>query len=427
MADVQPFKGIRYNTKDLGSKLCPPYDVISDIQQKHLHQSSPNNAVRLELGFSDSSDSEFDNKYTRAAKLLEDWLEDGTLVVEKSPAIYVIQEKFQHEGKRFTRQSIIARVRLEDFSNGVVLPHEETSQGPKKDRFGVISATNANLSPLMGIYREDQGSIANLILNTVKTPPDASAFYESETINLWSLRESQWTKIITQSLKEKKIYLADGHHRYETSLNYMNAHNQKAKMSPDDPKNFVMMCLIEINDPGLIVLPYHRILRNLSDLQVVNIMGNINNIFERESFPLNLNNNPVRVIESLIKSGGANQSSIGLLEYGSETVQILRLKQIETTESILDQCITQILGKKIIEPVVGNQQEAVENGLITYTHDSMELANLVLTGKWHFGFILPSLPLDIFESVVRSGERLPIKSTYFSPKLPTGLVINELV
>lgn len=214
MADVQSFKGLRYNTEDLGSKLCPPYDVISEIQQKHLHESNPYNAVRLELGISNSSDSEYNNRYTRAAKLLEDWLKDGTLVVEKRPAIYVIQEKFQHEGKQCTRGSIIARVRLEDFSHGVVLPHEQTSQGPKKDRFGILSATNANLSPLMGIYRDDEAIIADLILKTVNTPPDASALYETGSINLWSLRESESTEIITECLKGKKIYLADGHHRY---------------------------------------------------------------------------------------------------------------------------------------------------------------------------------------------------------------------
>ena len=143
MADVQPFRGLRYRTQDLGKELCPPYDVISSHEQSALYELSPNNAIRLELGISDASDSDSDNRYTRASILLADWVKEGILIRDDTPTIYVIRETFVHEGIRKIRRSLFARVRLEEFSRGIVLPHEETSSGPKKDRLGLIKETNA--------------------------------------------------------------------------------------------------------------------------------------------------------------------------------------------------------------------------------------------------------------------------------------------
>ena len=168
MADVQPFRGLRYRTGNLGKELCPPYDVISSDEQSALYELSPNNAIRLELGISDASDSDTDNRYTRAGTLLAGWVNEGVLVRDDTPTIYAIREKFNHDGIQKSRRSIFARVRLEEFSRGIVLPHEETSSGPKKDRLGLIKETNANLSPIMGIYRDN-----TCLLYTSPSPRDS--------------------------------------------------------------------------------------------------------------------------------------------------------------------------------------------------------------------------------------------------------------
>ena len=160
MADIQPFRGLRYSlgpNADLSQLLCPPYDVISPELQLELHQSSPHNAVRLEFGMDLPADSAIDNRYTRAARLLEEWSSSGTLLIEEEPAFYLLQEDFSQQGHSMTRRSILAAVRLEEFARKIVLPHEETSQGPKKDRMELLTATGANLSPLMSIYRDHSG------------------------------------------------------------------------------------------------------------------------------------------------------------------------------------------------------------------------------------------------------------------------------
>ena len=221
MADVQPFRGLRYRTEDLGKELCPPYDVISSEEQSKLYELSPNNAIRLELGISDASDSDTDNRYTRAGQLLSSWVNNGVLIRDDTPTIYAIREKFNHDGVQKSRRSIFARVRLEEFSRGIVLPHEETSSGPKKDRLGLIKATNANLSPIMGIYRDNTGDISDLLSGTMNQTPNDSANYDQGTIELWAIEDTRINEQITNCLKNSAIYLADGHHRYETSLAYM--------------------------------------------------------------------------------------------------------------------------------------------------------------------------------------------------------------
>ena len=425
MADVQPFRGLRYRTEDLGKELCPPYDVISSDEQSKLYELSPNNAIRLELGISDASDSDTDNRYTRAGQLLSSWVNKGVLIRDDTPTIYAIREKFNHDGVQKSRRSIFARVRLEEFSRGIVLPHEETSSGPKKDRLGLIKATNANLSPIMGIYRDNTGDISDLLSGTMNQTPNDSANYDQGTIELWAIEDTRINEQITNCLKNSFIYLADGHHRYETSLAYMEHQNTLTPLSESDPCRFILMCLIEIEDPGLIVLPYHRIMRHLSDAQFDTMLNLIRTHFEVQEFNLSDTPKPVHKIQIM---QGQDQSCLGLIANQTNTLYILtRNSDTESHISPLEKCMTQFLGKNVIEPVVGSQQEAVEKGMLTYTHDSGELETLVLTGEWQSGFVLPPLSLDLFESVVSDGQRLPIKSTYFSPKLPTGLVINQLI
>ena len=425
MADVQPFKGLRYQTKDLGKELCPPYDVISSEEQATFHQLSPNNAIRLELGVLDAADSITNNRYTRAGKLLADWINNGILTRENQPTIYAVRETFMHDGVAKTRKSIFARVRLEEFSKGVILPHEETSAGPKKDRLGLIKETNSNLSPIMGIYRDSTGTINDLLSQAMSHDPSDSANYNEGTIELWAINDTSSNAYITKSLKDSQIYLADGHHRYETSLEYIEYQNKKSSSSKDDPFNFILMCLIEIDDPGLIVLPYHRIIKNLSDIQFEAMMNLIKDNFHTQEFDLSQTPNPVQVIERL---QGKKQTCLGLIANQTNKLYVLNLSNaIKCQTSPLEQCMTQFLSKKIIEPIIGSQQKAVESEMLTYTHDSTELETLVLSQKWQSGFVLPPLSLDLFEAVVSNGQRLPIKSTYFSPKLPTGLVINQLI
>ena len=433
MADVQPFRGLRYSLgpgEDLGQLLCPPYDIISPGQQVELHDRSLHNAVRLELGIDLPTDSAEVNRYTRAAQLLEEWLRQGTLLAEREAAYYLLQEDFSHRGRFMTRRSILARVRLEDFSKRTVLPHEETSQGPKRDRMELLTATAANLSPVMAIYRDPSGQVNAAIDRVTAEPPLARANYDDARIQLWVVADRMTAQTISESLKNTPVYLADGHHRYETALRYRDIQRAAGNQRDDDGHNFVMMSLIEISDPGLLVLPYHRVIKGVSPADLERMRGMLRETFHVE--PLHERHeregDTTSHLQAYLEETGDDQIVLGLLESGADRASLLTLRQPPgTSSSPLERCATLVLGRSILEPSLGTQQDAVERGFLRYTHDAKEVHSLVQSGDYQLGFILPPMSLDLFEEVVLSGERLPIKSTYFSPKLPTGLVINRLV
>jgi uncharacterized protein (DUF1015 family) len=434
MADVQPFRGMRYSAqliKDLGDLLCPPYDVISPELQGELHDRSPYNAVRLELGVELPTDSEAANRYTRAASLLEEWLAAEVLLPESTAVFYLLQEEFPHLGRGRTRHSILARVRLEEYSRRVVLPHEETSQGPKKDRLELLSATGANLSPILAIYSDPSRRTRELIERTTLETPLFNTGYSDTRIRMWAISDEGAVETVRESLRDAPIYLADGHHRYETALRYREMQRAGGVGTEGEAgHDFVMMSLIDVQDPGLLVLPYHRVLKGLSPDNLERVMGLVRETFDiqpLDTMPGGSGDAGTR-LEERIEAIGASQVVLGLLEHGPDRASLLTLREpAGASPSPLERCATWVLGRKVLEPVLGTQQEAVEKGILHFTHDSGEVSSLMKSGDFQLGFVLPPMPLDLFEEVVLSGERLPLKSTYFSPKLPTGLVINRLV
>ncbi|MBF8266528.1 MAG: hypothetical protein HW388_36 [Dehalococcoidia bacterium] len=434
MAEIQPFKGIRYNPQlasNLERLLCPPYDVITPEQQRELHNRSPYNVIRLELGMSQPSDSDGANRYTRAAALLEEWLGQGVLVSEKKAAFYLLQEEFPHLGRVRTRRSLLARVRLEDFSRRVVIPHEETSQGPKRDRMELLKATRANLSPIMGIYRDPSGDLSALLGRAMAGPPLVRADYGDSHIRLWALAEEGAMEAIRGSLKDAPVFLADGHHRYETALLYRDIQRARGgARDGEDGHGFVMMTLTEISDPGLLALPYHRLVRGLSPGELERVVA----LAKKTFAPISLAAKPglddeaaLHLMEQL-EGVARTQVALGLLEHGAEGASILALRGSPgASSSPLERCATWVLAKRVLEPGLRSQEEAVERGILRFTPDPQEVYRLVRGGDFQMGFLLPPLDMDLFEEVVLSGERMPLKSTYFTPKLPTGLVINRLV
>ena len=428
MADVQPFRGIRYDAVedgDLSRLLCPPYDVISKKLQGRLHDSSPYNAVRLELGLDSPDDSDDCNRYTRAAALLDEWLDNGVLRHEDRPSFYLLREEFPHRGSRSRRLSLIARVRLEELSAGVILPHEFTSPAPKKDRHALLTATQANLSPIMSVYRDRTGHLGDLIDAVAARTPIAEASHEDVGITLWSIQDEAETSAITRALSDAPIYLADGHHRYETALQYRE--ERRSAGAAGGPQDFIMMSLLEIAMPGLIVLPYHRLVRGLSQEQTDELSRRVEESFEVEPVDVQ-GGDAAAALEERLEAVESGRIALGLLSDGGASASLLTQRDTPgPSSSPLKRCVTWVVGSKLLSPVLGSEAEAVDRGMLHYTHDSAEVAQAVTAGVFQLGLVLPPTSLDLFEDVVLSGERMPIKSTYFSPKLPTGLVINRLV
>ena len=427
MADVQPFRGIRFDADkglDLSRLLCPPYDIISGDLQRSLHDSDPHNAIRLEFGLDSAGDSDDSNRYTRAADLLDEWLSSGVLKREERPAFYVMREEFEHHGARLQRHSIIARVGLEELTAEVIIPHERTSPAPKRDRHALLTATQANLSPIMSIYRDRTGSIAGLIYAATAGAPLAEATHADVNITLWSIHDEAEVASITAALVDAPIYLADGHHRYETALRYRD--EQRRAGAGDGPHDYVMMSLLEITMPSIVVLPYHRLLRGLSEEQAEDLWRRVRDSFDVQPVDVS-GGDAAAALEQRLAALAPGSFSLGVLVEGDASAYVLTLRvPPPPTSPALARCVAWIVANRLVSPVLVSEADAVDSGSLYYTHNTTEVTRCIEQGHFQVGFVLPQVPLDLFEEVVLSGGLMPIKSTYFIPKLPTGLVINRL-
>ena len=426
MAEVRPFRGIRYDSAvDLGEVLCPPYDVISTAQQRELHEKNHFNAIRLEFGVEAPTDTETDNRYTRAAYTLEEWIKDGVLTVEENECYYILEEGFHHLGAARNRTSLVARVKVEEFHKRVVLPHEETSSAPKKDRMQILQATQANLSPIMSIYRDGQGVVGRIIKEKKQSSPVVDVEYQEINIKLWVISDKSQTEEISKSFVHTPIYLADGHHRYETALKY----SQEAQATEGAHK-FVMMSLLEIDDPGLLVLPYHRMLRDIADKEEALLNSIKENFVLMEDKRVNNKQEQIEelgmMLERSLASNSAELRFSVIYENGSRIATFSMGENLDDSVNSLEKCPTWILEQKVLRPLMGPLEIIVDKGQLHFSHDATEVLAEVSSGQYSIGLLLPPMPLKLFEEVVFSGQRMPIKSTYFSPKLPTGVVINQL-
>ncbi len=270
MPEVTPFRAIRFDHDRLGGDystvLAPPYDVLDRIDKDALLAHNEHNIVAIDLPHIPPKSRGPDEAYAHSAKLLSQWLSSGVLVKETSPAIYVYHQTFEHEGKTFTRKKFIARVRLHPFSDGVVLPHERTFGGPKEDRLALMQATKCHLSPIFGLYTDPENDIHRALSSTVNQPPQAVATMDHVLNKFWIVTDTVVIDAVVSSMADKNIYIADGHHRYGTALSYRDWVCDRAggSLPGDHPANYVMFVLASMDDPGCVILPYHRALADLS-------------------------------------------------------------------------------------------------------------------------------------------------------------------
>ncbi len=435
MADVRPFRGLRYNPKltpDLAKVLCPPYDVISPQLQEALYQRSPYNIVRLEYGKAPPEESPGLDRYTAAARLLAQWRRQEVLVAEQSPAFYLLRQRFTDNlGRPGERHVLFGRVRLEEFSKGIVLPHEETAEGPKRDRLALLSACRANLSPIMGLYRDPTGSIAQTCREAQRQPPLYQVKDgEGEELTLWSIFQATGSEAIERALAPSPIYLADGHHRYETALFYRDS--QRGQGSGEEDAGYAMMGLMDLGDPGLQVQGYHRVLSGLDAAAEARLTSYLERDFEvvaATDLPEASQAACLRV-RALLTEQPSSRRAIGLADRHGRRFRLLalrqeayaRLRQRSPSAPELVECDPWVVQEAVLNPLlVPSSQGSAPT--VEYVHDEEDALRRLHAGTAQAALLLPPLPLDLFEKVVRQGIRLPPKSTYFTPKLPTGLVI----
>lgn len=444
MAEIKPFHGVLYNKAkvgDLSKVMAPPYDVISPKKQDDLYSRHQNNIVRLEFGKINPGDTEKDDRYTRAASWLGKWLNEGALVKDESPAIYYYTQTYTPKGSgKQTRKGFIALSRLEEFGKGGILPHEKTLSGPKADRLRLMLACDANLSCIFSLYSE-RGLKTNMLLDSAVrgTDPVVDVLDDDGIENrLWRVVDSAVIKSVTEGMKDKALFIADGHHRYETALNYRNIMREKAgNRTGNEPYDFVMMYFSNMDDEGMTIWPTHRIIHSLKGFEAGRFMDECARYFDIEEFDFSSSTEQEirREFLSSLESRGAEKTSFGLHVKGKDPYILLSLKSREIMDKVFGDRIPEVfksldvtvLHSLILSKILGITQESQEKQEnLVYVKSYDEALSAMKKEENQLVFLLNPTRIGQVEAVAEAGFVMPQKSTYFYPKLLSGLVINLL-
>ena len=433
MADVRPFRGLRYhlNGIDLAAVLTPPYDVIAPDQQAEYYARDPRNIIRLELGRDEPHDDTLVNRYTRAAATFADWRLGGDLMLDPAPTLYIYQQRFRVEDHDYTRTSLIGQVRLEPWDANIILPHERTLAKPKDDRLKLLRACAANLSPIMALYDDSQRSIGKVLARATKGDPLVACIDDAgEHHLLWAITDPTVTAQLSATFATQQLFIADGHHRYETALAYRDEVRELQRgLLPDEAANFVMMALVATSDPGLVVLPTHRLVNGLSDAQMVQLSTTLGQYWTVEAIT---EDDAEALTKRLAASGTAE--TVAAIVVTPDQQWLLRIteagrQRLATTDEPtawqrLDVAAAQEL---ILGGALGIDRAAIAAGdQVRYTRDAAQALDAVANGAAQVAILLnPTQPAQV-RDVASAGGRMPQKSTYFYPKLITGLVINPV-
>lgn len=425
MAELQPFRALHYNPAQvrLNDVLAPPYDVISPEEREELQKRSPYNIIHLILGQKHiGSGEQADAEYAKAGENWRNWQSEGALVEDEAPAFYVYEQQFFHEGDLFTRTGLVAAVHLEAYENGVIFPHEKTFPGPKQDRLRLMETVHANLDSVFGLY-DGQSADMSAFLKAAKSQPSllAGKSPDGQTHTVWEIRDPEAVAEIQNAFASAQIVIADGHHRYETALNYR---EQQQVAGNDSPSlDYVMMTLCDIRDPGLLVLPTHRLVAGMNGdtpasalgaglAQIVNV--SLSNTFRVEN--VGSGSHTMSRLESMAKEG----RSVYGAYYGEDQGYVLIPKapafyryeeMAHFSEQILER-LPEILEVKEIR--------------VSYSHSAAEAVCQVNAGNAWIAFLLQGLPVGEVYEAARNNHLMPEKSTYFYPKLQSGLLMRAL-
>jgi uncharacterized protein (DUF1015 family) len=442
MAKIVPFRGFRYDLKrveDPAAVMAPPYDVISPDLQENLYRRDPHNVIRLILGKTSAADSERDNRYTRAAADFQQWQQEGVLTRDTEPSIYLYDQKYPTEGGEIVvRKGFIALTRLEDFSSGMVKPHEKTLAGPKADRLLLTKACGANFSPIFSLYSDPCCVLESLTRKEKERLPDVEVADDDGVIHrLWRVMNPSIVSKSQELLDKKPLFIADGHHRYETAMNYRDFMREKnPSFSGKELFNYVLMYFANMEDQGLMIFPTHRLVFNLPDFRLDPILATLQKYFEIEAQSFDLTDVAARMnIREQLRQRGEQRHTLALYA-GGETVYFLGLRDEKEMDRFFEPRAPKalrtldvsILHRLILEDTLGITAEAQEQQTnLKYVKNFEEPFSLVRDGKCQLSFLMNPTRMSEVRDVANAGEKMPQKSTYFYPKLLTGLVINKIV
>jgi uncharacterized protein (DUF1015 family) len=446
MPTIRPFRGLRYNLAQVGSLsevVAPPYDVIDEDFQERLYAASPYNFVRLELTKREPTDTGDEAVYERAASLFRQWVRDGVLQFEPDPAVYVYHQVFDYAGRTHTRRGFMTRVELERFGEGKIYPHEQTHSKAKDDRLRLTRACCANMSQIYGLYPDPQNQIQNVLEAVIAGTAGIEAVdHLGVTHRLWPITSQQVIGEVSSLIEDLPMFVADGHHRYETACNYRDelAAESGGTLPADHPANFVLTMVMSMDDPGLLVLPTHRLFHGVHSLNAEDLAARIGNAFDCEIVGegSKATEQVWQQIEELDDQGAMalftrSDQKWTLLtanEHTAEHMQRVASDQslewrslgVSMLHSLVIDDLLELRGHPkpkyvhLVEEVVDGLEGRLGGSLEDESQaNAFELAALVMPAS-----------VDDIRKVSLHRERMPAKSTYFYPKLLSGLVINPL-
>ncbi len=439
MADIRPFKGLRYNSEkvNLEEVITEPYDRIPPQKQEEYYRKNPYSVVRIILGKDDDPEHPEKDKYRRANIYLDKWLSEGLLIREDRDALYLYEQEYQADGGRKKRMGLIARVRLEEFSSRKVLPHEKTFPKHKIDRLNLLRATNTNTGQIFLLYRDDEREVTNAIESAKEGAELGTEVKDEDNFihRLWIIKDQESIQKIQEAMADKVLIIADGHHRYETSLNFRKEIlEERREVTGDEPFNFIMMTLFRVDDPGLVILPTYRLVRGLDKLSEEGFRELFSSYFDisEVSWQGFSDKTTVEDIQATVYS---ENHTFAAFVSQFEKFFIFKLK----SEDILDTEIREersrewrrldvaILHSLIIDKLQALSSEpfSLENN-VSYIRKLDQGLEKVIEGEFQMIFFLKPVSLNQVREVVENGELMPQKSTDFFPKLKSGLVMNPL-
>jgi uncharacterized protein (DUF1015 family) len=433
MAHVHPFRGWRYDVAqvgDLSDVTCPPYDVIDGEFQERLYEQHPCNVIRLELNRDEPGDAGPDEKYRRAAEFLRRWVHQGVLIQEHEDSLYVYHQVFEWEGREYTRRGFLGRIRLERFGEGKVFPHEQTLSGPKADRLKLLEACQTNLSPIFGLYPDDDNAVQAPLEQAIPaiTPLEATD-HLGVVHRLWPVSDHATIEQVRRLLRDKPIFIADGHHRYETAINYRDGLTAAGKLAgPDAPANFVMMMFVGMSDPGLVILPTHRLVSGLAPMTKDDLAKSLSRHFSLE--PVGQGAAAARETwELMAADGGQDVLGLGTTRDGWWTLARLTdgspmIKLAPDQSDDWRGLGVSLLHKLVLEHLL--KEHHAGGPKCRYVHLVDEVIEAQTEGEVPLACLVPPAQIEHVESIAARLEKMPPKSTYFYPKLQTGLVFNPV-
>ncbi len=417
MAQIEPLRALHYNLEKTGGLqdvVAPPYDVIDPAQRAELEARSPYNVVRIDL-------PQGDDPYEAAAEELAAWRAEQVIVRDDEPALWALEQDYTGpDGRSRSRRGFLARVRVEQYGAGRIRPHERTHQGPKEDRLRLTRATRANLSPIFSLFSDPQGTAWGALGPTTAAAPWGEATDDDGTHNrLWRVADPAAIAAVTQALSRAELLIADGHHRYETARIYAD------EIGGDGEHRYVLMDLVALQDPGLTVFPTHRLLKNLSQEQQEALARAIRRDFDVEELD---------GTDALAPESNRGAIRIGYIDSHFQRPFMLTLKDPAIADAALPdraepyrRLDTAVFEALILKGALGMTDEDIDHlTQLGYARDAEQALELVKGGEYDAAFLMASPPIELVREVAAAGESMPPKSTYFFPKVPTGLVFNPL-